>query len=75
MNLDGCCFIKEVIFQCITFKTSYVTECYILHLHNIMSICKAKYKLFIVCPYLNPFYLFYFYVLSCFTFTKSKVLV
>ena len=75
LNLDGCCFIKEVIFECITFKTSYVTECYVLHL-QIMSICKARDKLFIVCPYLNPvFYLFYFYLMSCFTFSVKHLIL
>ena len=37
LNLDGCCFFKEVLFQCITFKTNDATLCYILNLH-IMSI-------------------------------------
>ena len=26
--MDDCCFIKEVMFQCITFKFSCITQCY-----------------------------------------------
>ena len=55
-------FFKEVIFQCITFKTNYITECYILHLHNEHTFCKARDKLFIVCLYLNPVFLYSIFI-------------
>ena len=47
MNLDNRCFIKEVMFQSITFKTSCITECYI----------------------------FYFYLLYCFTFSVKHLIL
>ena len=33
LNLDDCCFIKEVMLYCITFKTNFITESYILNFY------------------------------------------
>ena len=47
LDLDDSCCIKEVMFQCITFKTNCITECYV----------------------------FYFYLLYCFTFSVMHLLM